>query len=600
MAMDGMSIHLPEVAAPDPDVPDTDDSGDSPSEDTAPDVLEPTPSGWSAIPLGVGDISAVRWLPTLGFRLVGQDGAIGRQLGATWVREYSPWTTLTLRDIAEAGGRAVAVGDSGLWLDSGPDGVWTPRTLATDQDLNGATALGAALLAVGAGGTVVRMDDFGVSYELTSDAAVFRAVAAGDSVAFAVGDDGAVWRRLATPDGDAPFDWVADSGATTEEHLYGALALSDTSAWAVGAGGEILRFNGSWSTEPTNASETLRAVTGAAGRVVAVGSQGTFLERAADTSWWPVPDLQGPLLAGHDYSGVAVAGGQIVAGGAGGALQIKQLPDGPYLDQEARPNATIRDVAEAGGIAVLAGDHGLLVRVDSGGYGALRVDTTANLLAAHVTADGEAWAVGDGGTVVWHRPGKAVKTLQITPAVSLHGMTAVAGFVTAVGAAGVAVRIDTWTKSWSVEQTGQSADLLDLFASGGDTLTAVGRSGRVMIRKDKQWTELDAGLSVDLHAGAFGGGRSVVVGDKGTVAWWEPGGEVHTRQLSPTAVYYDVAVNADGDADLVGWAGAVHQLLGSELTQVETPTSAALYAVMRSQGTLWIGGSGGELWRYVD
>lgn len=170
--------------------------------------------------------------------------------------------------------------------------------------------------AVGATGTILRHTP-GIGWDRlpSGTAQNLHGVAWSDQrTAWAVGDGGTILRF----DGDA---WAADpaSGSLTRSPLRAVAFAASGRGWAVGAGGTILRFDGrAWSTDPASRTVSARALSAlavAGGDAIAAGDQGTVL----------VSRGGGPFVAQADLP-VMLRSGQ--EGRAPNLLSVAGLPDG--------------------------------------------------------------------------------------------------------------------------------------------------------------------------------------------------------------------------------------------------------------------------------
>lgn len=583
------------VLSDDSRVPGLDLPGPVGDDGSAADAEDDVELGWRRLAMGAaGDLHRVRFDAATGLRAVGSGGTILSPHAGGWIREYAP-VGHEVRDVVAAAGTLQAVGDGGLWLDLGSDGVWRRFEAGVQEDLRGAAALESSALVVGSDGIVLRREGGSVHYEHTAVGMDLRAVAAAGDEAFAVGD-GVVLRRVAE---GATFNWFEDSGATFEGVLLGAFALDPSNVWAVGEGGQVLHFTGGWSPE-SQGELALRGVAGGAGWLVAVGDSGSFLSRSSEGAWEPVADVEGPLFAQSRYEGVAIGGGAIVAVGGGGAMQRKVLPDEPFIDEAAAPSSAIRALAAGPTGVAGVGDDGVLVWLDGDGHGALAVPEPVPLRG--VTFEGDVlWAVGHSGAILRRTPASAAVLLPGWTSADLEAaIPHPDGGVLAVGRAGAAVHI-AWAAGHAVpEDTGQSRDLLGLFQDG-DRIVAVGEQGTLLIREEGAWAPLASGAGVDLHGGGAAGGHAVVVGAFGTVLRWSQWGAPESVPGDPLAVYHDALVSDDGSAILVGWAGRVDSLgADGTLSAHSSPTGAALYGIADWGGERVVAGGHSELWMYGE
>lgn len=401
----------------------------------------------------------------------------------------------------------------------------------------------------------------------------------------------------------AGFSWFEDASSVTDATLHAVYALDPTNVWAVGDGGVVVHFGSAWTVEETTDSDSrgLHAIAGGAGRLLAVGDAGAFLRRTSESTWGPVADLVGPLLTERRYEGIAIGGDEIIAVGEAGAMQLKQLPGGAFVDATSQPSATIRDLVARGDTAVGVGDHGLVVWLDESGHGALTSGTAADLYGAWLDGEDRLWVAGAGGTILRRSPGGKIDALASGTTADLHAVAALEdGTVVLVGQAGVALRVDGTPASAKPEPTPTSLDLLDVFEDAAGSAVAVGEQGTILRRDAGGWHTVPVPAAADLHAGVRVGDHVVVVGAQGTVVLWPEGGTPTVTIHDPATVYLGASALGDSAAVLVGWSGVLHRLElgGGAPAKLESPTAASLYAVVAdSDGALLVGGLQGELWR---
>ncbi|WP_287153976.1 IPT/TIG domain-containing protein, partial [Candidatus Solincola tengchongensis] len=154
--------------------------------------------------------------------------------------------------------------------------------------------------------------------------------------------------------------------------LYGVDALNSTAVWAVGAGGTILRYNGtSWTSQNSGTTNALYDVSAAAAnRVWAVGYQGILLYY--DGSSWKEQDSG---QEGHHLYGVYAA-----------------------------DSSHVWAVGELGSIVYWNGTY--WTHQESG--------TTANLRSVEGTGTNNVWAVGDDGTILRYNGSTWSKVTGVT------------------------------------------------------------------------------------------------------------------------------------------------------------------------------------------
>lgn len=202
---------------------------------------------------------------------VGAGGVVRRWNGADWLEIPSG----TTQDLHAVWGRAAddvyIVGNNGTVLHW--DGAaLQPMASATAADLRGVYGVGAHIWAVGASGTIIRLETglwsvvpSGTLEDLLGVWALSR-----DEV-WAVGRVGTAlrWNGLA---------WVAIPTGTAAD-LYAMWGTKPDAAWAVGGNGTALRWNGAgFAAVATGTAQDLYSVWGTAGSdVVAVGALGTWI-----------------------------------------------------------------------------------------------------------------------------------------------------------------------------------------------------------------------------------------------------------------------------------------------------------------------------------
>jgi hypothetical protein len=244
-------------------------------------------------------------------------------------------------------------GDGGLLLRLDPGG-WSRVPGISAGDLWWVHAAGEIVRAVGAGGRVVTLDAAGgVSEEVIDPGLTFYgAWFSSPEDGWIVGgnpdepaDAAALFRRV-----DDAWERVSlPAAAAAAPALFKVDATSPAAAWAVGAGGVAIRWDGStWSEVPTGTTQALVTVHGD----YAVGGAGNAVALTWDGARWidESPRYVLQLSGVHD--------------GAGGALAVG-----------------------AGGSAYRRGGDGWEAHPNEAG-------THEDLHAAWVDDDGSEWAVG--------------------------------------------------------------------------------------------------------------------------------------------------------------------------------------------------------------
>ena len=248
---------------------------------------------------------------------VGEGGTLLQSVGGTaaWTLQgTSAKTRLNAVDVLDAGG--VAVGD-GATIVRLSGGVWTadvPPAKVT-ADLYGVYVDARNAWAVGAAGTVLAWD--GTAWQRQAEnadvTATLRDVHFAGNTGVAVGDDGTI--LITTNRGKA---WTAQTAPEGSGDLYGVAVVDAKHAWAVGAQGTVLSYNGkAWTAQPVTPGVTsaLRAVVFmSATEGSAVGDGGLALRFTSGTWQREATGVDADLLALAALpSGALLAVGESVA-----------------------------------------------------------------------------------------------------------------------------------------------------------------------------------------------------------------------------------------------------------------------------------------------
>ena len=305
--------------------------------------------------------------------------------------------------MAEAGGKSDTSAVF-VYVQSG----WYQQPSNTNSDLNGvaARADGRVVLAVGAGGTIVRSADAGASWATRASNTVFNLNDAwwvSSSVAYAVGNSGTVLRSS-----DAGLTWTRLTNIPTSQNLFGTWWIGTTHGWAVGSNGVILRTGdggATWtSTNPT--SSQLNSVSFAdTSRGWAVSETGVIVgTRDGGRSWYLVqPAVTAQALRGvwraSDTAAWSVGQNGTVASTSAtpDSLQWNLMNLGAANDLEA-----LSVIAPATAYAVGSNGNGLVLKsLDGGATWNPQVSNSAQTLKDVWFVDAmRGWAVGAAGRIV--------------------------------------------------------------------------------------------------------------------------------------------------------------------------------------------------------
>lgn len=223
--------------------------------------------------------------------------------------------------------------------------------------------------------------------------------AASDTAVWAVGDDGVILKGGA--DG---FSRESAAGITTER-LYGVHGENAQDVWAVGEKGVLLHRQATWSKEPTNVTQDLRAVRARDSRVVAVGSGGLVLNRdmgAFKTISSMGADLQAISAVGGAKFWISGAAGRVLLYQVGQAPRpVGQGDAGAQTGVWASDSGDVVTVSDAGNVQQCSADMGCKNTIDFEGVS----DRAASFAAiAGAQSPKDLWLAGAFGAsdLLWH------------------------------------------------------------------------------------------------------------------------------------------------------------------------------------------------------
>lgn len=379
--------------------------------------------------------------------------------------------------------------------------------------------------------------------------------------------------------------------------------------WAVGEQGLVAKRAVTelrWTTVDAGTSETLRAISGRAGNLFAVGDNGTVVHWDADAAeWTSLYSLDGIDLYGvwldpdaADLAGVFAvgSGGQLVSSGSGtfGSEQI------------AAADAVLRDViGVAGDIYAVGTNHTVTVKRTTAPtwQGQATNDTQERDLYALIgDVDDNVYALGARGAIIHYNGSKWTAENAIGPTyvtADLVAATDLGGRFLAIGGAGGGLLQDA-DGAWNDVATAPSGGLKDIAGSDAEALWGVGPGGLVMTRTDQGWTSVSVPTTEDLHGVDVSADGDVwLVGGAGTV--------LIVDAASGSASSVDTFLPLDLFGVAVARSGAVVAGKGGTLIEVsadgsvDTLTSniaADLTSVaVGGDGAVWIAGDFGTLLR---
>jgi photosystem II stability/assembly factor-like uncharacterized protein len=282
---------------------------------------------------------------------VGEDGTVLRSAGGTgqWTIQPAPTATARLNAVHVVQASGWAVGDAAAILRLAGSS-WTSEPPASEitVDLHGVHADANGAWAVGAAGTVLSWN--GTEWERQAQdadvTATLRDVHFAGDTGVAVGDDGTI---LATA--DRGEDWTVQTVPEGTGDLHGVFLADAQHAWAVGAQGTVLFFDGTaWAYQPVSprVTATLRAVAfTSTSDGTAVGDAGTALAFKGGAWQHESTGVDVDLLALAALpGGVLAAGDDVSLSRPGPGKAWEQAPAMPADD----------DCARGRSLAISAGD----------------------------------------------------------------------------------------------------------------------------------------------------------------------------------------------------------------------------------------------------
>lgn len=282
-----------------------------------------------------------------------------------------------------------------------------------------------------------------------------------------------------------PFDAGSPTGfqllpSTTTATLRDVAAVTPTEAYAVGAGGTVLRWNGiQWSAAGSPTSLDLRSVTLAGGGGWALGEGGTFLSLQNGT--WSVyaPSPTAGLLTGVS----AVSASSAMAVGKEGEQRYALVWDGSqwtkFATGDPHPYTEVSDVFMLADGAAFAAQDSMIMRWKGTDWEQLTVPTTTGLQGVWASSANEAFAVGSSGVLMRWRSSSGRVMEQRAPYPSFHGVWGSSSSdVWAVGSGGTIMHWDGG--SWTQVASPTTQELYGVSGTGPNDVWIVGAGGTVL------------------------------------------------------------------------------------------------------------------------
>ncbi|MEM6957755.1 MAG: hypothetical protein AAF645_18820 [Myxococcota bacterium] len=317
---------------------------------------------------------------------VGERGIVLHIVGTNVEVEKQP-RGATLRAVGGcAGGPLFAAGDDGQVFQRLEDGSWRRSYVAGDDDWQDLSCIGPHVALAGAGGHVALVSRTDSVLLQSGTRHALRGIGAAEGGAYAVGDQGRLFRL--ERDHLVALSTGPTANVLALEHLGGAL---------VGAGefGRILRWReGRIVLESSGTDEAIAALAKVdEATLVAVGDGGTVRQ----IRWDGVDDAV--VVGSASLRDVVARDGRMLAVGTGGHIAEGAIghPRVRKLDFE----GTLWTVAGTPDSAIIAGDDGAVFEYAEGR--AVRRRCGTRTLRSAVRAGESTWLAGDGGVIAEFR-----------------------------------------------------------------------------------------------------------------------------------------------------------------------------------------------------
>lgn len=567
-------------------IPDSADAVVPPDGADVPDPPDAGPtSAWAVMPLDDGGHLAA--IAAVG---PGEAYAVGgprvlRYNGA-WASFGTPEGEANLLGVWAGGGFVVVVGEGGVVARRPTGGVaWTVEDSGVTVDLHAIAGTGPDdLYAVGDAMTVVHYDGIGWTEVHSGAATDLRGVyvpPGGDASSVrAVGTRGQLVRK----NGEA---WTGEQIVATSVTLHG-IWTNDGLELAVGTGATISikrEATAVWQGMTTNdaSKRDLFAIVGvSASEAYAFGARGSVLE--FDGTKWTKQSLIGPYFVAADLIAAARADGEpgedpffMAIGAAGGGV----WPDaeGAWIDAPTSVEADLRDVDGTADAVWAVGSKGLVLTRQASGWTTVSTPLKENLNGLAVTADA-VWIVGDAGTLVRHTAERPYDDLDAPVPVDLYDVLVGDDGALACGKGGTLLAIAADGSSVAPRASGTPNDIRAMVMGGDGALWLSGAFGTLLrATGDEVPSQVPVTTSGRLNAMAATADGVLVVGDGGIVMEVDADGAT-TLHEQPGLFLYGVSVGAAGTY-AVGWNGAVLVRAGEAFDSEDSGTNAVLEGILQ-------------------
>ncbi|WP_337100476.1 cadherin-like beta sandwich domain-containing protein [Paenibacillus sp. YIM B09110] len=469
-----------------------------------------------------------------------------------------PWELQTqlptndeINDVAFVNGAFMAVGTSGLIMNSKDGESWRNSPSGVTEHLNSVAYGNGTYVAVGTGGTIVTSPDGEKWTSAVSGTTLFlESVAYGNGLFVAVGGNryeqlliltstnGKTWNvglssaavsLLDVAYGNGLFVAVGNNGKIytspggttwTNLNLKEPSRLTDVAYGngkfiTIGSGKSAVSSDGiSWTQQNASGAGTIMNLGYANGQYIATGGTYGAFNTSADGITWTaskIPDATGVIYA------VAYGNGIYVAVGMSGLVATSA--DGlNWSVRSSTGGGTIQSVAYGNNAYVAVGTYGAILSSVNGGRWVARnpyKDLTSAQLLSVAYGNGTFVAVGELGTIVTSKDGVNWALASAGHTKKMRGITFSSGKFVAVGEKG-SIQYSTDGLTWNQVVSNSAADLYSVTYGNGAFVavgTATGRAEVVISNDDGITWSAKAFTNVYFLKGvAYGNGNFVAVG----------------------------------------------------------------------------------------
>ncbi|MDG1135514.1 MAG: T9SS type A sorting domain-containing protein [Bacteroidales bacterium] len=201
---------------------------------------------------------------------------------------------------------------------------------------------------------------------------------------------------------------------------------------------------------------------------------------------------------------------------------------------------------------------------------------TENLNASSVDVNGDMWAVGDNGTVLYN-DGNGWSSIDVGTSEDLNAicfLDASNGYI--VGNGGTVLLFDG--ASWTQADPGTTSDLTGVSFADSDNGAIVGSNGTVVVYSSGVWTEAETGDDNDLRSVSMLDVSSIWACGEGKIVVSFDGNE-WSSEVVGTKDHYGISMLNSNTGWTVGKSGKIYMWDGSEWTEENSGTSKDLYSV---------------------